>query len=263
MRRRVICPRPSPLRPRGTNLRIVGAAQRGAGGLVSGVWLWTACSAAWAASVLSMPTSAPAAQAVPTSASGASTASMVGHAAVPIVSGDLIVKFRDSTEPGRELAAVLAGQRTVASVAPLAARLSEQLGLPLALVQVTSGREALLALDRPALARALVNSAQRQAAVQRASAVAAGPTTGLPPAEVVLHLELRGPAPSLTELGTRLAAGGVTPRLAAGPGGANTLRARYDIDALTLALISRLQQRTDVEYVQPNRLLRPAPGASR
>lgn len=187
------------------------------------------------------------------------------------MSGDLIVKFRDASEPGRQLAAVLTGQRTVASVAPLAARLSNDLDLPLVLVQVTSGREALLALDRAALVRGLLARAGREAVVQRATlpGAAPGPASALPGPEVMLRIELRRgtPASALDALAQRLAAGGLTrPELLRDVGG-DTLRLRYDIDALTLALIARLQQRPEVEYVQANRLLRPAAppaaGASR
>jgi hypothetical protein len=232
-----------------------------------GLWL-AACSAAAAAWW--------------SAASGALPPDLVVHTSVgnpsragaPIVSGDLIVKFRDATEPGKELAAVLAGQRTVASVAPLAARLSSELGLPLVLVQVTSGREALLALDREALARVLTALAQQQPEVQRASpaspaaAAGAAPPAGLPAAQWGLRLQLRASraAPELAQLARRLAAGGlVAPRLKAegGAAAAGTYLALYDLDALTLALMTKVQQRPDVEYVQPNRLLRPAGAASR
>ena len=187
------------------------------------------------------------------------------QAGAPIVSGDLIVKFRDASEPGAQLTAVLGGQRSIASVAPLAARLSADLDLPLVLVQVTSGREALLALDRTALTRALLARAGSEATVQRATAVGAAPAAGLPSAEMVLRLELRRGTSTSTQgaLAQRLAAGGLTrPRVQAESGG-GALRLHYDIDALTLALIAKLQQRSDVEYVQANRLLRPSsPAAS-
>ena len=135
--------------------------------------------------------------------------------ATPIVSGDLIVKFRDASEPGRQLAAVLAGQRTVASVAPLAVRLSDELELPLVLVQVTSGREALLALDRGALARSLLARAGRDASVLRAAMPSDRAAPGLPSSELVLRVELHpdpaGPAPDgvAASLADRLAVGGL------------------------------------------------------
>lgn len=197
------------------------------------------------------------------SAALASAGSTGRAASAPIVSGDLIVKFRDATEPGRDLAAVLGGQRTVASMAPLATRLSGELGVPLVLMQVTSGREALLALDRPALTRTLVARASQQAAVRSATADGPAAGVGLPSAELALRLELRDAAPA-ADLAARLAPEGLPAprlqRLAGTPRSAHSWRAHYDIDALTLALIAKLQQRPDVEYVQPNRLLHPAGG---
>ena len=177
------------------------------------------------------------------------------------MAGDLIVKFRDASEPGAQLAAVLSGQRSVPSVAPIAARLTAELNVPLVLVQVTSGREALLALDHAALAQALVSQAGRETAVQRASVAGAGAGArpGLPGAEFVLRLELkRGvPPPAAPALAHRFAAGGLTvPRIVRE--GGDALNLHYDIDALTLALIGKLQQRAEVEYAQANRLLRPA-----
>jgi len=184
----------------------------------------------------------------------------------PIVSGDLIVKFRDASESGRQLAAVLAGQRDLASAAPVASRLSADLGLPLVLVQVTSGREALLALDRQALGRSLLARAGREAQVQRATMTVPPPGGGLPGAQLVMRIELRpaAPAAAAQAVASRLA----LPRLPApqmqGEPAGPALRLVFDIDALTLALIERLQQRSDVEYAQANRLLRPAaPAASR
>ncbi|MBI5716442.1 MAG: hypothetical protein HZC37_02000 [Burkholderiales bacterium] len=186
-----------------------------------------------------------------------------------MMSGDLIVKFRDTSEAGRQLAAVLAGQRTVASVAPLAAQLSSELGVPLLLAQVTSGREALLALDRAALGRSLLARAGREASVQKAVLTVPPQGSGLPGAELVLRIELRpNTAAAVREaLPGRLVLATLARPQAAADGGDGALRLRYDIDALTLALIAKVQQRPDVEYVQANRLLRPvappAAGASR
>ena len=180
-----------------------------------------------------------------------------------MIAGDLIVKFRDASEPGAQLAAVRSGQRTVASVAPLAARLAAELGVPLVLVQVTSGREALLALDRETLGRALRARAGREAGVQEAAM--APQAAGLPGPELVLRLSTQGNMAGTARdaLGARLAIGTLArPRVVAqGEGAGRALSLHYDIDALTLALIARLQQRPEVEYVQANRLLRPQPAA--
>jgi exosortase/archaeosortase family protein len=189
--------------------------------------------------------------------------------AASIVSGDLIVKFRDATEPGRQLAEVLAGKRTVAGATPLAQRLSRELGLPLVLAQVTSGREALLAVDREALGRQLLARAGREASVQRAVMTvpppSAGTPGGLPAAELVLRLQTRpGTSAAVREaLPGRLALAGLVRPLPQPDGEEAHLRLRYDLDALTLALIAKVQQRADVEYAQANRLLRPqAPPAA-
>ncbi|MBL8343818.1 MAG: hypothetical protein JNN03_00090 [Rubrivivax sp.] len=201
----------------------------------------------------------------PGSAASASTPRATPPSA-PIVSGDLIVKFRDASEPGRQLAAVLAGQRDMASAAPVASRLSADLGLPLQMVQVTSGREALLALDREALGRSLLSRAGREAQVQRATMTVPPPGGGLPGAQLVLRIEWRpaAPAGAVQAVASRLALPSLPAPQVQGESTGNVSRLVYDIDALTLALIERLQRRSDVEYVQANRLLRPAaPAASR
>jgi hypothetical protein len=122
----------------------------------------------------------------------------------------------------------------------------------------------LLALDREALGRSLLARAGREAQVQRATMTVPPPGGGLPGAELVLRIELRPAAPSATAqaVASRLA----LPRMPAprvqGEASGQALRLAYDIDALTLALIERLQQRSDVEYAQANRLLRPASPAA-
>lgn len=181
-------------------------------------------------------------------------------APAPIRSGDVIVKFRDASEAGRQIAAVLAGQRDDRSAMPVAARVSADLGVPMVLVQVTSGREALLALDREALGRSLLARAGREAQVQRAVMSVPPPGGGLPGTELVLRLELRPAAPSGTA--QAVASRMTVPRMPAPQAqaeGGKELRLVYDVDAWTLALIERLKQRSDVEYVQANRMLRAAP----
>ena len=182
--------------------------------------------------------------------------------AAPVVAGDLIVKFRDSSAAGAALAAVLAGSRPLASAAPVAARLSRETGVPLTLVQVTSGREALLAIDRTALLRSLAQRAAREPGVARATVLgpaAAGLPPGLPSERASVRIELKPPASSQASteaLAGRLASGELLrPRLHTEASGATLLS--YDMAGLTLALLARLGQRADVEYAQANRLLRP------
>lgn len=169
-----------------------------------------------------------------------------------IVSGDLIVKFRDASDNGAALAAVLGGTRTLASAEPMAARLSDALGVPLKLVQVTSGREALLAIDRDALQRTLAQRAAREPGVARA--VAAAPAGGLPSDQLSVRVEL-APQAATPALAAQLASGSLLrPRLHNDASGATLLS--YDMASLTLALLERLKQQADVEYAQANRLLR-------
>ncbi len=223
-----------------------------------------ASTASSSSSGASRPGRAAAPAVLPPIASGAAAAADPAGAAM--ISGDLIVKFRDASEPGRQLAAVLAGQRDTASAAPVASRLSADLGLPLVLVQVTSGGEALLALDRETLGRDLLARAGREAQVQRATMTVPPPGGGLPGAELVLRIELRpaAPAPAAQAMAARLALTRMPAPRVLDEAAGKALRLVYDIDALTLALIARLQQRSDVEYAQANRLLRPAaPAASR
>jgi hypothetical protein len=192
----------------------------------------------------------------------AATAAVQAHA--QMISGDLIVKFRDTSEPGTQLAAVLAGQRSAASMAPLAARLSTELGVPLVLPQVTSGREALFAIDREALARALLARAGRESAIAGARMTVPPPSASvLPGAELTLRVELhsRTPAAAREAVPARLSLGPpaaplLRPRVEPEDGGV-ALKLHYDIDGLTSALIAQLQQRPEVEYAQANRLLRP------
>ena len=171
-----------------------------------------------------------------------------------IVTGDLIVKFRDSSEAGASLAAVVSGTRAMDSAAPLATRLSSDLGVPLKLVQVTSGREALLAIDRDALLRSLAQRAQREPGVKRAVPVPP-PATVLPSEQASVRIELK-PQASAQSLAGKLGIGSlVQPRLHTDASGATLLS--YDMAGLTLALLDRLKRQADVEYAQPNRILRP------
>ncbi|KNZ34150.1 MAG: hypothetical protein AD742_01720 [Methylibium sp. NZG] len=180
-----------------------------------------------------------------------------GAAGALVVAGDLIVKFHDTSDGGATLASVLGGTRTLASAEPLATRLSEALGVPLKLVQVTSGREALLAIDRDALQRSLAQRAAREPGVARAVAVV--PAAGLPSNALSVRLELTpqaAPQGLAAKLATPLTSSSLLqPRLHTDASGATLLS--YDMTALTRALLERIKQQADVEYAQANRLLKP------
>ena len=176
------------------------------------------------------------------------------RAAVPALAGDMIVKFRDTSDSGAALAAVLGGTLSVDTAAPVALRLSESLGVPLRLVQVTSGREALLAIDRDALQRLLAQRASSEVGIVRATAVpAAG--AGLPPDQLLVRLEIT-PQAVPQSLATKLAAGGLL-RLRVHSVSAGSALLSCDIVELTVSLLERIRQQADVEYAQANRLLKP------
>jgi hypothetical protein len=175
------------------------------------------------------------------------------RASAPSMAGDLIVKFRDTSEMGVVLAAVLGGTRTVASAAPIAARLSAELGVPLRLVHVMSGGEAVLAIDREALLASLARRAAHEPGVLRATPSPAAP--GLPPDQATVRLKLK-PGASAQGLEDKLASGPfLRPRLARDGAGATLLVC--DMPGLTAALLEGLKQRADVEYAQANRRMRP------
>ena len=168
------------------------------------------------------------------------------------VTGDLVVKFRDASEPGAALSAVVDGSRTIGSAAPVAARLSNELGVPLILVQVTSGREALLAVDRKALLESMAQRARREPGVASAKAIPP-PATILPGEQISLRIELK-PQASAQALAGKLASGPLLRPQLQTVGGATLLS--IDMLALTRSLLEQLKQRSDVEYAQANLVLR-------
>ncbi|MDH5539019.1 MAG: hypothetical protein OEY03_06410 [Rhizobacter sp.] len=191
-----------------------------------------------------------------------SAAPVAGQSSAPrspdtTVTGDLIVKFRDSTDAGAALAAVVGGTRAMASAAPVAARLSSELGVPLKLVQVTSGREALLAIDREVLLRSLAQRALREPGVARAVPTPRAATV-LPSEQASVRIELK-PQASAQALAGKLDSGELLrPSLVTQAGGATLLS--YDMAGLTLAVLERLQKHAEVEYAQANRILRAVDG---
>src|SRR4030066_1821446 len=71
------------------------------------------------------------------------------------VAGDLIVKFTTASEPGTLVTRALQGSQTAdRQLAALAARLSQELGVAVSAVRVTSGNELGLRVDRARLAPA-------------------------------------------------------------------------------------------------------------
>jgi exosortase/archaeosortase family protein len=184
---------------------------------------------------------APAARAWPLLPVSASTARLVPTAGPQAVVGDMIIKFRGG-EPDAARTAALAGE----------------LRVPLRFVQATSGREALVAVDRAALASALAQRAQRESGVARCAALPP-PASVLPSQHLEWRLRLQSAATrdaASARLANQLSVAGTAPRFTPGAA-ADELLMSLDLDALTTTLIERIQQRGDVAYAQANRLLRP------
>lgn len=194
------------------------------------------------------------------------------------VAGDLIVKFSDASDAGQAVARAMRADQMLADVAPVATRLSAELGVPLVAARVTSGRELVLSVDRGKLAQTLTQRLRRDPAVHSVTPVDA-PKTVLPAAQIALAVELapnseaqrhvqqaaqagRRTTAEIDALAARMA-GSVEPR----PAGLVTERGQLilaiDVAALTRELVERLKRRPDVEYAQPSQVVRPYGGGAR
>ena len=204
---------------------------------------------------------------------GPSTFATLAAAALAVTAGGLegprdplfspaeaIVRFRNNSEPALFVAAWAKGE--VAAQGRLdtyLAALSEELGIPARAKRVASGGDVILAIDMDALNTRLTSHLRGHPRV-----VGAVPTN--PPGEVTVELakgsreaqaveeaRLKKPegvvaAPPVVarELARGFAfdvTGRITPR---------GLLVTVDPRAVTLKLVERLRQRPDVEYAQPN-----------
>ena len=194
------------------------------------------------------------------------------------VAGDLIVKFTAASEPGTLVTRALQGDQAAdRQLAALAARLSQELGVAIAAVRVTSGNELVLSVDRDQLARSLRQVVTRDPAVRAATRIDP-PKTVLPAAEIALALDLRRDSEADRQVRRSARAGkqtskeiealvkklcvGADPQPSGGVSNRGQLVLTIDIAALTLDLIERLKRRPDVEYAQPSHIAKPYPGAS-
>jgi len=194
------------------------------------------------------------------------------------VAGDLIVKFTTASEPGTLVTRAMQGSQTAdRQLAALAARLSQELGVAVSAVRVTSGNELVLSVDRDQLAQSLRRVVTRDPAVRAATRIDP-PKTVLPAAQLALALDLRRDSEA-DRLVRRTARAGkqtsneieaLVKKLCAGavpqPSGRVSNRGQLvltiDIAKLTLELIERLKRRPDVEYAQPSHIVKPYPGAN-
>jgi hypothetical protein len=207
-------------------------------------------------------------------------ASCVGLAAAngpaSFVPGDLIVKFSDRSDAGQAVVRAMGADQALAEVAPVATRLSAELGVPLVAARVTSGRELVLSVDRAKLERTLTQRLGRDPAVRSVTPVPP-PKTVLPAAQITVAVELapnseaqrrvqqaaqagRQTTAEIDALVAKMATG-IDPR----PTGRVTERGELvlaiDVAALTRDLVERVKRRPDVEYAQPSQIVRPFGGA--
>jgi len=204
----------------------------------------------------------------------ASVPSAAESAAPPAsVAGDLIVKFSDGSTAGKEVASILAGQKTVDDSRTTVDRLAGQLQVPLVPVRVTSGRELLLAVDRGEITRRLERSAASRKDVERVIPLDA--EQKVLPADQLTYEVRPGAGSDLQRQLARDAAARVpsvrAQQLAAEIAGDFAAHSRasfdehdrllltLDVTALTRSAVERLQKLPEVEYAQANQILKHGP----
>jgi len=281
-----------------TSLVAIGVHAPAAFGVAHG-WIWPVLlmallAAGWRAwrpeaSPLRPPASVPDTTAT-TIAVSIAVAISLAHAAPAAASagrpdalppGDLIVRFADTSPAHAAVMENFENPQHADATAELATRLSGALLVPLRAVQVTSGRELVLSIDRARLVSQVAERVAQAPAFRgaRATAVISAPA-GRPPPKVLLPatLSLRIRAPPDSDAGRAVAEAQRDrarnrDRIAAlarslVPGHEGAVAARVDaqgrllldIDLRVLVeeLVAALQKQADVVYAQANRMLRPA-----
>jgi hypothetical protein len=184
-----------------------------------------------------------------------------------------IVKF-EAGSAGDGVAAQAAQDTSAqtALFADFAAGLSGEIGVPIRIYTVTSGRELVLGVDAAKVADAAIAALEQRPDVARAMRVAGGDEPQVASRDPVLAVEFAEDS----AIGRRLAEGrpetlqddpeilGLSRDVAGRTGLPLTLHPEgpaiaftLDLERLTSDLADRLTRRPDVAYVEPNRLLQP------
>jgi hypothetical protein len=184
---------------------------------------------------------------------------------------EFIVKFKAASAGDRAAAQAMQDQAGQAAVfADFAAALSGEIGVPVRIYMVTSGRELVLGVDATKVADAAVAGLQQRPDIRRAGRVDGGDAPQPVPRDPMLAVEFADGS----AIGRRLADGlpppddpdilGLSQDMADRIGLPLGLRPegpailfRLDIGRVTSELEARLKRRPDVAYVEPNRLLQP------
>lgn len=200
----------------------------------------------------------------------------VVHAAnyPPALTGDVIIKFTDKSQAGQLMAEALhSDSNQHAPLQTMARQLSAEMDVPLSALRLTSGRELVVSIDRPVLARSLKERLLREPAVQRVIVLETGKTV-LPAGELAVRVNLRSDSivqrqvqrdrhagqRTSVELDKQVAGlvSGVAPRPSAHIDNHGRLILTLDIAELIDDLIIRLKGRADVVYAQANLVVRPS-----
>jgi hypothetical protein len=168
------------------------------------------------------------------------------------VPGEAIVKFKPASEAGRESRSPQDADPKAAFEA-LAARLSRETGWPLEVRRAMSGGELLVAIRFETLAQRLLEQAREEARLKDVAIEVAPPGEGpsLPTLRGRLATKEADPAALARQLGARVGFP-VTARSES----QGEIRLSVDVAAATARLVETLKQRPDVEYAQPNYILK-------
>lgn len=172
----------------------------------------------------------------------------------PAVAGDVIVKFRDASQSGRVVAPILTGQSKIDSAVPLASDLSNELGSPLNVVRVTSGRELVLAIDRERLREIIGRRAGGVSDIR--SLTPAGNYQGLA-SQQQLEFVVEPKPGSDVEKAISTITGSLREHARSRTDENGRVVLSIDMAGLTRQAVEQLQKRSDVEYAQANRRLKP------
>jgi len=186
---------------------------------------------------------------------------------------EFIVKFKAATAGDRIAAQAAQDQDAQAALfADFAAALSGEIGIPIRIEAVTSGRELVLGVDAAKVADAAIAGLEERPDVVRAMRVEGGGAPQVLPRDPMLAVEFTADSaigrrltegrpgtsqddPDILDLSRDIADRTGVP-LALRPA-ASAIMFTLDVGRLTSELESRLKRRPDVAYAEPNRLLQP------
>jgi hypothetical protein len=187
----------------------------------------------------------------------------------------LIVKFKMGTEGDHVAAQAMQDQaRQPAVFTDLAASLSGEIGMPLRIAAVTSGRELVMSVDAAAVTSAVIADLTKRPDVVRAAPLDANITPQVNPPDPAIEVVFADDSaiaksladgradlkddPEMARLSQDVkqeTGVSLVPRRPQAP----IVTFTIEVSKLTAELTERLKKRSDVAYVEPVRLLQPLP----